>query len=291
MSVDRLQEKIRKLKNPLAVDFSVLPAQIPSHILEQEGSFTGAYKTFCLRLLEGLKSTVPAVRFDFGAFVLMGAEGLLLLEEVLLYAKSQGFYVLMEGVETLSGQSAERAADVFFSNTCKWYFDGLIIPAYIGSDAIRPYCAKLQESGKSLFIVSRTANRSAPEIQDLLTGSRLAHVAKTDIINRYAQPLIGNCGYSQIGVMAAASSADSLRTLREKYKNLFLLLDGCDYPNANAKNCSYAFDKLGHGAVACAGTSVMSAWKDPESSGDYVLDAVRSAERLKKNLTRYVTVL
>lgn len=291
MSVDRLQEKIRKLKNPLVVDFSVLLAQIPPQVLDRQESFAGGYKIFCMRLLEGLKSTVPAVRFDFGAFALLGGEGLTVLEEVLLYAKSQGFYVLLEGVEALSGQSAERAADLLFSDTCKWYFDGLITAAYIGSDGIRPYCSKLQESGKALFVVARTANRSAPETQDLLTGSRLAHVAKTDIINRYAQPLMGHCGYSQIGVVAAASSADSLRTLREKYKNLFLLLDGCDYPNANAKNCSYAFDRLGHGAAACAGTSVTAAWQDPQSSGDYVLDAVRSAERLKKNLTRYVTVL
>lgn len=291
MSVDRLQEKIRKLKNPLIVDFSVLPAQIPPQILDQEETFAGAYRTFCLRLLEGLKSTVPAVRFDFGAFALLGGEGLSVLEEVLLYAKSQGFYVLLNGVETLSAQSTERAADMLFSDTCKWHFDGLITAAYIGSDAIRPYCDKLQDSEKALFIVARTANRSAPETQDLLTGSRLAHLAKTDIINRYAQPLMGRYGYSQVGVMAAASSADSLRTLREKFKNLFLLLDGCDYPNANAKNCSYAFDRLGHGSAACAGTSVTAAWQDADSSGDYVLDAVRSAERLKKNLTRYVTVL
>lgn len=91
--------------------------------------------------------------------------------------------------------------------------------------------------------------------------------------------------------MAAASSADSLRTLRTKYKYIFLLLDGFDYPNANAKNCSFAFDALGHGAMACAGLSVTAAWMDNDSPSEYVIAAVNAAERAKKNLNRYVTIL
>lgn len=291
MSIDKLQEKIRKLKNPLAVDFSVLPQHIPPDILETGGSFPGAYKQFCKELLEGLKNTVPAVRFDFNAFALLGSEGLAILEDLLSCAKACGYYVLLDGVEALSAQSAARAAQLLLAQDCRWYFDGMIVTAYIGSDGIRPYAEKLKNSGKDLFVVARTANRSSPETQDLLTGSRLVHIAKTDIINRFAETLVGRCGYSQVAVMAAASSADSLRSLRSKYKSLFLLLDGCDYPNANAKNCSFAFDKLGHGAVACAGLSITAAWMEEENPPDYIACAVRAAERMKKNLTRYVTVL
>lgn len=291
MSIDKLQEKIRKMKNPLAVDFSVLPEHIPSYILEATGSYPKAYAQFCKGLLEGLKLAVPAVRFDFGAFALMGVEGLEILEDVLCFAKTCGYYVLLDGVESLSAQSAARGAQQLLSQECKWYFDGLIMTAYIGSDGIRPYAEKLKSTGKDLFVVARTANRTAPETQDLLSGSRLAHMAKADIINRFAEPLVGRCGYSQVAVMAAASSADSLRSLRSKYKYLFLLLDGSDYPNANAKNCSFAFDTLGHGALACAGLSVTAAWMENGNPTDYIVAAVNAAERAKKNLTRYVTIL
>lgn len=291
MSIDKLQEKIRKMKNPLAVDFSVLPEHIPPYILEAAGSFPKAYAEFCKTLLEGLKFVVPAVRFDFGAFALLGSNGLEILEDILQLAKARGYYVLLDGVEALSAQSASRAAQLLLSNDCKWYFDSLIITAYIGSDSIRPYVEKLKDAGKDLFVVVRTSNRTAPETQDLLTGSRLAHVAKMDIINRFAEPLIGRCGYSQVAIMAAASSANSLRTLRTKYKYIFLLLDGFDYPNANAKNCSFAFDTLGHGALACAGLSVTAAWMDNDSPTEYVIAAVNAAERAKKNLNRYVTIL
>ena len=162
--------------------------------------------------------------------------------------------------------------------------------AYIGSDGLKPYISRLKDNDKDLFVVVRTANRTAPELQDLLTGTRLMHMANADVVNRFVQPLIGRCGYSRLAIMAGASSADSLRSLREKYKDIFLLLDGCDYPNANAKNCSYGFDKLGHGAAACAGLSVIGAWKEAGEEGSYVSHAQEAAQRLKKNLTRYITV-
>jgi orotidine-5'-phosphate decarboxylase len=92
--------------------------------------------------------------------------------------------------------------------------------------------------------------------------------------------------------MAAASAADSLRGLRAKYSRLFLLVDGFDYPNANAKNCSYAFDRLGHGAVVCSGVGITCAWKQGEGDGsDWLEKSCAAAERMKKNLTRYVSIL
>ena len=111
-------------------------------------------------------------------------------------------------------------------------------------------------------------------------------------MNRYGADTAGKSGYTNVGILAAASSAESIRNLRMKYPKLFLLLDGFDYPNANAKNCSNAFDRSGHGAVVCAGTSITAAWKETESDGkDYVERALQSAERMKKNICRYITIL
>ncbi len=291
MSVDKLQEKIRKMKNPLILDLGVLPEHIPPQLLEQTGNYSEAYGVFCKELLAGLKAHVPAVRLHFGEFALMGGLGVEILRDVLSHAKAQGYYVLLDGIDTLSPISAERNAHWLFGEGVYWEFDGLILSAYAGSDVMRPYIDRMEASGKDLFVVARTSNKTAIEIQDLLSGSRLAHMAMADIVNRYAPPFVGKCGYSSVGLVAGASSAESLRTLRPKFKNLFFLLDGFDYPNANAKNCSFAFDKLGHGAAACAGTSITAAWQEEKEPEDYVACAVRSAERLKRNLGRYITVL
>lgn len=289
MAIDRLQDKIRKMKNPTVVNFSMLPEHIPGQIADTTVGFLQAKEQYCLELLAGLQDTVPAVRFSFASYALMGAEGLESLNRILRKAKELGYYVLLEGVEALSSQDAESFAKQLLDTGNPFYFDGLILSSYIGSDGLKPYLPLLKDTGKDLFVVVRTANKTATELQDLLTGTRLMHMAKADIVNRFTQPLVGRCGYSQLAVMAGASSAESLRALREKYKEIFLLLDGCDYPNANAKNCSYAFDKLGHGAAACAGLSILAAWQETE--GDYIELAVQAAQRLKKNLTRYITIL
>lgn len=288
MSVDKLQDMIRKVKNPSVVDLSVYAAQLPPYLIEAEGDYPRAYARFCRELLLGLKGVVPAVRFSYSFFALMGTAGMEILPKLLTNAKDLGFYVLLDGVEALSAQAAQNGADTFLKMNC----DGIILSTYIGSDAIKPYVMQLGDSGKSLYIVLRTANKSASEMQDLMTGSRLVYMVGAQMANLLGEPYVGKCGYSRIGGLAAASSAECLRQLRGKYKNLFLLLDGYDYPNSNAKNCSFAFDKLGHGAAACAGSSVTAAWRDEQApENEYVACAVRAAERMKKNLTRYITVL
>ena len=292
MSIDKLQEKIRKMKNPSMVDFSVDLSQIPPHILEEESNEILAYERFCRELLDGLKGTVPAVRFNFGRFSLLGPDGLFLMSRMTEYAKSLDYYVLLDAPETFSAQATELSVKQLFSDKCLWHFDGLVVSGYAGSDVLKPYVKALKSPNKDLFVVLRTANKSAAELQDLLTGSRLVHMPAADIVYRFCESLVGRSGYGQVAGVGPASSADVLKKLRARYKSLFLLVDGYDLPNANAKNCNLAFDKLGHGAVVCAGTGITAAWNDETNDGvDYVARAVEAAERMKKNLLRYTTVL
>lgn len=292
MSIDRLQEKIRKLKNPSIIDMSLSQEQIPPYILQEEGGFEKAYLRCCYELLEGLRGIVPAVRFNFGRFALLGTEGLVTLTRVTDYARKLGFYILLEIPDASSYQTAVFNAGALLSESCNWTFDGLIVSAYIGSDGIKPYAVKLEDSEKSLFVAVRTGNRSATEIQDLLTGGRHVFEAKTDVVNRFKNTVASKCGYDRVAIVGPASSASILKKLRGKYKNLFILVDDYDSPSANAKNCAEAADQYGHGTVVCAGTSVTAAWIEADNAGlDYVDDAIEAAERMKKNLTRYFAVL
>ncbi len=292
MSVDVLQDKIRKLKNPSMIDLSLMPSQLPPQLLNAESGGISALRRFYSELLPALKGIVPAVRLGFGSFVCLGTEGLQLLTDTLALARKEGYYVLLDAPQLLSPQSAQWIADAVFAEGSVYPCDGLVIPAYPGSDIWKPFLPYCKEQKKDIFAVVRTANRSGSEIQDLLCGGRLVHAAAADLVNRYGADAIGKSGYSRVSILTAASSAESLRTLRAKYNRLFLLVDGLDYSHANAKNCSYAFDKVGHGAAVCAGTSVTCAWQQAEGDpANYISHAQAAAERMKKNLTRYVTVL
>lgn len=276
------------MKNPSVLELCIPVSDLPPQFARNgEG-----YASFCGELMEHLKGMIPAVRISFTAFVLLGHDGLYHLSQTLKKASELDYYVILDAPEILSPAAAKMTAEVIFGEGSIYPCDGLVISGYLGSDIIKPFLPYCKKGKKDLFVVTRTANKSAPELQDLLAGTRLVHAAATDHVNRYGADTAGKFGYTNVGILAAASSAESLRNLRTKYPKLFLLLDGYDYPNANAKNCSFAFDRFGHGAAACGGTAISCAWKDAESDGsDYLEHARSAAERMKKNLTRYVTVL
>lgn len=287
MSIDLFQDKIRKTKNPSVLYIEAFCELMPPLYRKEELSAVDAFEAYCVDVLEAIAKLIPAVRFGFGSFAVLGAEGLSALHRLMQTAYEKGFYVLLDAPEQLSSMTAAHTAKALSDET-RYPCHGFVVNGYLGSDVLKPFAALCKE-GRSLFPVVRTANKSASELQDLLTGSRLVHTAAADVVYRLGEQFTTRCGYSQVGALGAASAADSLRALRSKYKRLFLLLDGYDYPNANAKNCSFAFDNLGHGAAACAGVSVLGAWQ--EEAGDPIASAVLSAERMKKNITRYVTVL
>lgn len=287
MSIDLLQARIRKLKCPIIADLSVQPQHLPPHLAGD--TETEKFDIFCRGLMEGLKPIVPAVRFSFDHFAMM-ENGLSVLPELLRYAKKLGFYVVLDGPAMLSPWAAERAVKTFFESEL-YPCDALVLSPYVGSDVIKPFEAACKD-GKALFFAVRSANKSASELQDLITGGRLCYEAAADIVNRYAGKVVGKCGYSQMGLLTAATNANAVKNLRSKYNRLFLLVDGYDYPGGNAKNCSLGFDKFGHGAAVSIGPAIAAAWAEEESSGeDYVQRAVAAVERINANIERYIAIL
>ena len=292
MSIDVLQEKIRKSKNPSMVDLSLNVSDLPPHLRAEETGAAKAYGRFCREILDKFTGLVPAVRVGFAAFAVLGGEGIEVLTEVLREAARRGYYVVLEAPYILSPMMAAGVAASVFGENAVYPCDGLIISSYPGSDVIKPFLPYVKDGKKDLFPVVRTSNKSGSELQDLLTGSRLVHAAAADLINRFGGDNIGKNGYARVGAVAGGNSAQSLQYLRSKYSRLFLLVDDIDYSACNAKICANAFDKFGHGAVVCAGPSITAAWKEAESDGtDYLDHALAAAERMKKNLTRYTTVL
>ena len=291
MSIDYLQDKIRKTKNPSMISLELPASCLPPQILAQTETVADAYSVFFEALLEGLKGTVAAVRVPWGMFTLLGARGVEALSGVLRKARELGYYVLLDGLDFSTPAAAEMVAEAVFGRE-EWPCDGIVVPVYLGSECIKPFLEYCRDKKKDIFVQVKTSNKSAPELQDLRTGSRQVHTAAMDLVNRYGEPIVGRFGYSRVAAVVGAGAPDAIRTMRAKYQRVFFMTDGYDYPNGNAKNCSFAFDRLGHGAIACAGKSVTAAWQQAESDGsDFVDLAVEAALRMKKNLTRYVTIL
>lgn len=285
MSIDILQEKIRKTKSPIIVDLSVEIMQIPEN-MRQDKTVAEAYHAFCSTMLDGLKEVCAGVRFDFCYCAMLGA--LEQLRQLLEQAQNLGYYVLLDAPSILSLEQAERAARLLDDHS-GFPCHGLIANPYIGSDAIKAFVPYAKE-GKSVLFAVRAANKSAAELQDMMTGSRLVHVAAADLVKRHGEAILGKCGYSQLGALTAATNANAVMGLRSKYNRLFLLVEGLELPGGNGKNCSLGFDRFGHGCAISVGSAITAAWQE-NGEVDAISAAQQAAERIRSNISRYITIL
>lgn len=292
MSVDVLQGKIRKQKYAVMVDLSVLPQNLPEHLLQNGQDLFSAYKAFCLELMNTLKGTVPALRFRYGMFAMLGSFGTILLEELLKEAAARGFYVMVDAPQMDSAEMAAFTAERFWGKDSCLPCDALNISAFPGSDILKPFLPYCKDDKKDLFVTVRTPNKSASELQDVQTGARQLHIAAVDYVSRSGANQVGRAGFSRIGVVAAAAVPNSLKQIREKYGRLFVVVDGIEYPGASIKGCTNAFDKLGHGAIVCAGAEVCCAWKQEGlESTAFAEAALGAVGKVQKNISRYVAIL
>lgn len=287
MSIDVLQNKIRKQKNPAALWLNPNSSLVPSAVLEEAGSLGKAYGAYGISLMEALREYYCAVRVNFDAFALAGPDGLVAFGQVLEKAKKLGYYVILDWMHMEDAGAAEQAAKTILTDGA-WPCDAVVVSPYGGSEGVKPYIAGAGK--KDVFVAVKTGNKSASELQDLQTGGRQVYIASAELVSIWGETAMERCGYSRVAAVAGAANAASLRTLRQKFPRLFLLVEGLETSGANAKNCSYAFDRMGYGALVCVGASILGAWKERED-GDYLAAAQEASEKLKRNLARYVTVL
>lgn len=292
MAIDQLQAKIKKTGCPIILDLSFPFDMVPPCLHDSNRTATEDYVDYCKKLLTEMKGMMPAVRFKFLHFALNGAQGLAVLADLLKTASSLGYFTMVDIPGVMSASEAELASQQFWKNDSSLNCDALLISAYPGSDIVKPFIPFCEKQKKDLFVAVKTPNKSSSELQDLLNGNRTVHIAAADYVNRYRSGLIGKNGYSHVAVSASAVSGDSIKILRAKYPNLFIMLDGIETSGGNAKNCSFAFDKLGRGAIVSAGNSVTAAWmQDEGSSEDFVTAAKESLQKLNNRLSRYIKIL
>lgn len=89
--------------------------------------------------------------------------------------------------------------------------DGVLMTGYLGSDSVKPFTQYCKD-GKNVFIIARSSNKSAREVQDLLSGDRVVYQVMADLAMRWSLDQFGKNGYSEIGIAAAATNPAVLRT-------------------------------------------------------------------------------
>lgn len=307
MSVDALQDRIRKLKNPVMLGLDPYLPILPQHIVKDAFDAHGqtlhaaaeAYYRFCTELLDRLAELIPAVKLQSACFEALGAEGIAQMQRISSYAKARGYYVLIDSMRGDVGSVAEIYAQAMFGGVCvgetshKLYeCDALTVNGYLGSDGIKPFLPYCKREGKNIFVLLKTSNKSSREVQDLLSGDRVVYTAMADLVLRWNEGLFGKNGYGEICAVVGATFPQTMKLLREKYDRLFFLVPGYGAQGGTAKNVQFAFDRFGHGAIVAASRSIICAWQRMGSDGtDYLDHAEAAARKMKADIGKYVVIL
>lgn len=308
MSIDVLQNKIRKLKNPSMLGLDPTAEFIPEYLLEESFSVHGqtaeglahAFDVFCSNLLHALKDIVPSVKIQTACFEALGGAGMTVMQKLCEEARELGYYVVLDFMRGDAPHIAELFAKSIFQGVDigdkKWTpypCDAVTVNGYLGSDSVKPFLPYCQNDDKAIFLLVKTSNRSGREVQDLISGDRVVHTAMADLAMRWSGGLFGKNGYSQIAAVMPATDQRALAAMRQRYNRIFFLVAGYGAQGGIARHAASAFDEFGHGAVVSASRSILGAWKQDETSDghDYVQKALEAAVKMKKDLSKFVTVI
>ncbi len=148
-------------------------------------------------------------------------------------AAAHGLIVINDAKRADIGNTSERYAAATLADPSFTSMDDAVGPdavtvnPYMGHDSVGPFIQVAKEFDKGLFVLVRTSNPGAAEIQDMLLqdGSPLyQHVGK--LVAKWGEPLIGNRGYSSVGAVVGATNPQQLLTLRELLPHTLFLVPG-----------------------------------------------------------------
>ena len=242
MSFDVLQDKIRAMKNPTVAGLDARIEYVPEHIrraaFEEHGvGLKGAAEAiyqFNAGLIDALCDVVPAVKPQSAYYENLGWQGMEMLERTIRYAKSKGLFVIADIKRGDIGSTATAYAEGWLGKTVVgdvtlpgFDADCVTVNGYMGSDAVKPFLTVAEEEDKSLFVLVRTSNPSAVDLQDQEINGRKVYTVMGDLVEQWgAESRSAKYGFSRVGAVTGATYPEDLRKLRQQMPHTFFLVPG-----------------------------------------------------------------
>jgi len=276
---DRLLAEMREKKSVVCVGLDVVYDKLPEAIrtdpdlndpADTQVAMDAALE-FCSRVLKVVAPHVAAVKINSAFFENHYWDGVEAYYSLVQDAQSRKLPVIGDvkrgDVETsAAAYAAAHLADPTFENLQEGAApDAVTVNPYFGADGVRPFLDVAAKQGKGVFILVRTSNESAREIQDFADASGKPlwrHVGERAASWAQGAGLVGKSGYSSVGAVVGATYADDLRVLRSVMPKSILLVPGYGSQGGTAADCAAAFVD-GKGALVSASRSIVYAFNDP----------------------------
>lgn len=287
---DRLIERSRRLDSVVCVGLDPqlerLPKELLAPALEQSGDkLEGAAEAvaqFCREVIGVVADTAVAVKPQAAFFEKLGWPGMRALAEVCRRAHEAGLLVIADVKRGDIGSTAAAYAQAYLGRqelgtevVRAWTADAVTVNPYLGQDGVEPFVREAARFGGGVFVLVRTSNPSAGQLQDLSTAGKKVYEHVAELLAEQAHVLAGEAGYSALGAVVGATYPEELADLRKRMPRNLFLVPGYGAQGGTAEDVAAAFDLDGNGAVVNASRSVIFAFEKTRETP--WKDAVRQA--------------
>ncbi len=240
----------------------------------------GAVAKHCRDLIEQAGPACVAVKPQLACFERLGAPGWQALEEVCAVAREAGLLVVADGKRGDVPVTAAAYAQALVGETpTPWGpvrglgADAFTANPLLGLDALEPLIAAAAEAGAGMFILVRTSNPGAADLQDLPAPEAPLHERLAALVDELSGRLLGDSGLSGVGAVVGATEPRHFGRMRDLMPRAIFLIPGVGAQGGRPELLGAAFSAGRAGGLVAASRGI-AADPDPAAAAERLRQAV-----------------
>jgi orotidine-5'-phosphate decarboxylase len=292
---DRLAALVEERRSRVVLGLDPDPAALWPEVLERirgpgDGPHLARIRTaeavteHCRAAIVAAGPACVAVKLQLACFERLGAPGWEALEQVAAIGRDHGLLVLADGKRGDVPVTASAYAQALVGETTGPFgrvgglaVDGFTANPLLGRDALEPLVEAAAAAGAGCFVLVRTSNPGAAELQD--EGEPPLHERLARLVDEIGAPRLGESGLSCVGAVTGATRPDHLGRLRELMPRAVFLLPGVGAQGGRVEDLGPAFAPHLAAGLVTASRSIVNARTD--RGGDSASAAQAAAEELR----------
>ena len=143
----------------------------------------------------------------------------------------------------------------------------------LGRDALEPLLAAAELAGAGVFVLVRTSNPGAADVEDLPAPDRPLHERLATLVDGLSDRLAGSSGLSGMGAVVGATEPEHLARLRELMPRAIFLIPGVGAQGGRPELLGPAFAAGRASGLVTASRSI-AADPDPAAAAERLREAV-----------------
>jgi orotidine-5'-phosphate decarboxylase len=291
---DRLARRVAERQSQVVLGLDPDPARLWPAALEagREGNGQPAERaaravlTHCRAVIDAVSAECVAVKAQVACFERLGAPGWSALADVVLLARAHGLLVICDAKRGDIDVTARAYAQTYFGVVPTPFgevpglgADALTVNPLLGADTLEPFAEAARAGGGGLFVLVRTSNPGAGDLQDLLLqagGTVSARLA--GLVAGLGE--VGREGLADVGAVVGATAPEQLGPLREAMPAAPFLLPGIGAQGGRVQDLAAAFAPGPAGGLISASRGIVAAYE--KAGGEPAAAARDEAARLRE---------